>query len=258
MDNVLHSKIEGTGTPILIFHGFLGMSDNWRTIGIRLSEAGYQVHLIDLRNHGKSFHSDVFNYDAMSQDVYNYCKHHHLEKVIILGHSMGGKVVMQFAVKHPEMTEKMIVADVAPKYYRPHHQDILAGLSAVDFSTKPGRSDVEEILKQYVPDMGTRQFLMKSLYWKESGQLAFRFNLNVFLNNTEEIGKPLREQAVFDKPVLFIRGGESRYILETDFDVIKQQFPYSEIKTIEGAGHWLHAEKPEEFYELVIDFLKNK
>lgn len=255
-DNILHSRIEGAGKPILIFHGFLGMSDNWKSIGTKLTEAGFQTHLIDLRNHGKSFHSNVFNYEVMTRDVYGYCKHHHLENVIILGHSMGGKVVMQFAVEYPVLVEKLIVADIAPKYYRPHHQDILTGLSAVDFSKKPERSDVEEILKQHIPEFGVRQFLMKNLYWKEPGQLAFRFNLEVFLNNTEEIGKPLDETAVFEKPTLFIRGGASNYIKDEDFDSIRKHFPVSEIKTIAGAGHWLHAEKPEEFCNLVLEFLE--
>ncbi|RZK10953.1 MAG: alpha/beta fold hydrolase, partial [Flavobacterium sp.] len=169
---MLYSKIEGEGKPFIIMHGFLGMSDNWKTLGTQFASEGYQVHMLDLRNHGRSFHSDDFNYDAMVQDIYEYCTENNLDMVDMLGHSMGGKVAMFFAVRYPEKINKLIVADIGPKYYRPHHQDILAGLNAVDFTQKPERAEVEEILKGHVDDFGTRQFLMKSLYWKEPGQLA--------------------------------------------------------------------------------------
>ncbi|RZK10067.1 MAG: alpha/beta fold hydrolase [Flavobacterium sp.] len=253
---MLYSKIEGEGKPFIIMHGFLGMSDNWKTLGTQFASEGYQVHMLDLRNHGRSFHSDDFNYKAMVQDVYEYCTENKLETVDMLGHSMGGKVAMFFAMQYPEKVNKLIIADIGPKYYRPHHQDILAGLNAVDFSQKPERSEVEEILKGYVDDFGTRQFLMKSLYWKEPGQLAFRFNLEVFNKEIENIGEALNEEAVFDKPTLFIKGGSSNYIKEDDYDSIKRQFPEAQIEIIENAGHWLHAENPKEFYQKTINFLK--
>lgn len=253
---MLYSKIEGEGRPFVIMHGFLGMSDNWKTLGTQFASEGYQVHMLDLRNHGRSFHSDEFNYEAMVQDVYDYCIGNNLETIDMLGHSMGGKVAMFFAMKYPEKIDKLIVADIGPKYYRPHHQDILAGLNAVDFSKKPERAEVEEILKGHVDDFGTRQFLMKSLYWKELGQLAFRFNLEVFNNEIEKIGEALNEDALFDKPTLFIKGGNSNYIKEEDYDSIRRQFPEAQIKVIENAGHWLHAENPKDFYQKTINFLK--
>jgi pimeloyl-ACP methyl ester carboxylesterase len=217
---------------------------------------GFQVHLLDLRNHGKSFHSDEFSYEIMSEDVYDYCKANNLEKVNIIGHSMGGKTAMLFAAKYPEKVEKLIVADIGPKFYPQHHQIILEGLNAVDFSKKPSRSEVEEILSQYITDFGTRQFLLKNLYWIEPGQLAFRFNLAVFNLKIDEIGKPLPEKAVFTKPTLFIRGGNSNYILDEDFENIKKHFPDYRIETIPNAGHWLHAENPKMFYEIASSFLK--
>jgi len=241
---------------LLILHGFLGMSDNWKTIGTQFATDGFQVHLLDMRNHGKSFHSNEFNYEIMAQDVYEYCKANNLEKVNIIGHSMGGKTAMLFATNYPEMLEKLIVADIGPKFYPQHHQTILEGLNAVDFSKKPSRNEVEEILAQYITDFGTRQFLLKSLYWQEPGQLAFRFNLAVFNKNKDEIGKPLPENAVFDKPTLFIRGGNSNYILDEDFENIKNPFPNSKIETIPNVGHWLHAENPKLFYEISSSFLK--
>ncbi len=256
MRNKLYSRIEGQGQPLLIIHGFLGMSDNWKTLGWQYTQLGFQVHLLDLRNHGKSFHSDDFNYQVMANDVLEYCHEHNLEKVSIIGHSMGGKVAMLFATTFSEMVDKLIVADIGPKYYAPHHQDILAGLNAVDFSTKPSRAEVEEILYPYIPDFGTRQFLMKNLYWKSPEQLAFRFNLEVFNKKIETIGQALPQNNHFDGPTLFIRGGNSNYILDTDFPEIKNHFPNSELETIPNVGHWLHAENPQLFFKITAHFLK--
>jgi hypothetical protein len=253
---MLHSRIEGQGKPLLIIHGFLGMSDNWKTFGALYAVEGFQVHLLDLRNHGKSFHSDDFSYEIMAQDVLEHCQAHQLKKVSIIGHSMGGKVAMLLATIHPELIDKLIVADIGPKYYAPHHQDILAGLNAVDFSTKPDRAQVEEMLYPYIPDFGTRQFLMKSLYWIEPGQLAYRFNLPVFNAKIEVIGTALPEEAHFENPTLFMRGGNSNYILDSDLTEIKKHFPNFELATIPNVGHWLHAENPKMFFEITAQFLK--
>jgi pimeloyl-ACP methyl ester carboxylesterase len=169
---------------------------------------------------------------------------------------MGGKVAMLFATSYPEMVEKLIIADIGPKYYPPHHEAILAGLNAVHFSSKPDRTQVEEILYPFIPDFGTRQFLMKNLYWVEPGQLAFRFNLPVFNAKIETIGEALPTENHFDKPTLFIRGGNSKYILDTDLPEIKKHFPSFELATIPNVGHWLHAENPKLFFEETIKFLK--
>ncbi len=163
---------------------------------------------------------------------------------------------MLFAANHSEMVEKLIVADIGPKFYPRHHQVIFDALNAVDFSKKPSRGEVEEIMSQYITDFGTRQFLLKSLYWQEPGQLAFRFNLAVFNENMDEIGKPLPENSVFNKPTLFVRGGNSNYILDDDFPNIQQHFPDSRIETIPNVGHWLHAENPKLFCEITSSFLK--
>lgn len=253
---MLYSKIEGEGKPLLILHGFLGMSDNWKTLGIQFAADGFQVHMLDLRNHGRSFHSDEFSYEIMVEDVFEYCQAHSLDKINIIGHSMGGKTAMLFATRHPEMVDKLIVADIGPKFYPQHHQTILAGLNAVDFSQKPGRADVEATLSQYITDFGTRQFLMKSLYWKEPGQLGFRFNLEVFNEKIDQIGVALPSDLVFEKPTLFIRGGISDYILDSDIENMKQHFPNASLESIPNAGHWLHAENPMLFHQLVISFLK--
>jgi esterase len=241
---------------LVILHGFLGMADNWKTLGTHYAQEGFEVHLLDLRNHGRSFHSEIFNYDVMVQDVLDYCKANKLEKMDCIGHSMGGKVAMLLATKYSEWVNKLIVADIGPKFYPQHHQSILEGLNAVDFSLKPSRGEVEEILSKSISDFGTRQFLLKSLYWVEPGQLAFRFNLSVFNKQINQIGTALPENARFEKPTLFIRGGNSNYILDSDFDTIKHHFPKAELSTIPNVGHWLHAEKPQEFLELTLKFLE--
>jgi esterase len=253
---MIYSKIEGSGKPLLIIHGFLGMSDNWKTLGGNYVSEGFQVHLLDLRNHGRSFHSEEFSYQVMARDVLEYCQFNNLEQVTIIGHSMGGKVAMLFATQFPDKVEKLVIADIGPKYYKPHHDAILQGLNAVDFSKKPDRTQVDEILKNYIPDFGTRQFLMKNLYWVAPGQLGFRFNLDVFNKKIEVVGEALSQGAVFSKPTLFIRGGNSRYILDEDFETIKLHFPNATVITIPNVGHWLHAENPKAFFEETVKFLK--
>ena len=254
---LLHSNIIGEGKPLLIIHGFLGMSDNWKTLASQYAEQGFQVHALDLRNHGKSFHSNDWGYDFMVQDVVEYCQFHKLDKVDVIGHSMGGKVVMLLATNYPELVDKLVVADIGPKFYAPHHQTILASLNAVDFSKKPSRAEVEEIVSRYIHDFGTRQFLLKNLYWKEPGQLDFRFNLKVFTENTSVIGDALPFENHFDQDTLFLRGDKSDYILDSDFETIYHHFPKAKIETVSNAGHWLHAENPKEFFEKTVHFLKN-
>lgn len=253
---MVFSKIEGQGQPFLILHGFLGMSDNWKTLGSQFAENGYEVHLLDMRNHGRSFHSEEFNYDVMVEDIMKYCTFNKLNEIILLGHSMGGKVAMQFACMYPDLVSKLIIADIGPKYYAPHHQIILEGLNAVDFKLKPSRAEVDEMVAEYITDFGTRQFLLKSLYWLSSGQLAFRFNLKVLTENIAEIGKALPEKVSFSKNTLFIRGGNSNYILDEDLEIIEKLFPKNQIVTISNAGHWLHAEQPKAFFDAVMGFLK--
>jgi esterase len=162
---------------------------------------------------------------------------------------------MLFATTYPEKVAKLIVADIGPKFYPQHHQAILGGLNAVDFTQKPSRNEVEAILANHIPDFGTRQFLMKSLNWEEPGQLAFRFNLKVFNQTIDQIGSALSDHLIFNKSTLFLRGGDSNYILDEDFVGIKQHFPKAEIVTISNAGHWLHAENPQDFFQATISAL---
>ncbi|HBL78733.1 MAG TPA: alpha/beta hydrolase [Aequorivita sp.] len=252
---VLHSQILGSGKPFVILHGFLGMGDNWKTLGTRWADDGYEVHLLDQRNHGRSFHSDEFSYKTMAEDLKKYCDEHDLKEIILLGHSMGGKVAMQFAVTYPEKVSKLIVADIAPKAYPPHHQDILKALSALDFSTIKSRGEAEDILSEYIKDQGTRLFLLKNLYRKTKKELALRINLPVLSEKIEEVGVALPENTVFEGDTLFLGGEKSGYMEPMDELLIKKHFPKAEIGTISNAGHWLHAENPDEFYDNVMNFL---
>jgi pimeloyl-ACP methyl ester carboxylesterase len=252
---ILHSTIKGEGKPLLILHGYFGMSDNWKTIGNQLSEE-YQVHLIDQRNHGRSFHEHEFSYEALVDDLYHYIQHHQLENIYLIGHSMGGKTAMLFAVTYPELVDKLIIVDISPKEYQPHHNAILAGLNSVDFSVQNSRKLVDEQLSKYIPEVGVRQFLMKNVYWKEKGQLDFRFNLQSLTENNFEVGKPLPKNSIFKKPTLFLKGEKSGYIIPAEQLIIDAHFPDNKVIEIAKAGHWLHAENPKQFYEEVTTFLK--
>lgn len=252
----LHSTILGEGKPFLILHGFLGMSDNWKTLGTQFSEAGYQVHLIDQRNHGRSPHSTEFSYDLLAQDLKAYCEQHDLEDIVLLGHSMGGKTAMFTAINYPGLVDKLIVVDIAPKYYAPHHQKILAGMQAVNQAQLDSRGEADEVLSEYVKEKAVRQFLLKNLYWKEKGLLGLRLNIDVLSQSGEIIGEELPVSDRYSGSTLFISGGESSYIETTDHARIAQQFPQSEIRTIQGAGHWVHAQKSTEFFEVVMEYLK--
>ena len=252
---ILHSQIIGTGTPFLILHGFLGMSDNWKSLGKRFAAQGYQMHLIDQRNHGRSFHDPVFSYQAMTADLLLYCEHHNLDQVVLLGHSMGGKTAMEFAVAHPERVTKLIIADIAPRHYDEHHQDVLKGLGLLDLSIINSRAKADQVLANYIKEPGLRLFLLKNLYWIEKKQLALRVNLPVVTKEISQVGKALAITAVFDKETLFVRGDNSSYITSLDETSIQKQFPKSQIKTVSNAGHWLHVENPEQFHQIVVDFL---
>ena len=253
-DPILHSTIHGAGTPLLILHGYFGMSDNWKTLGMQFSE-NFEVHLIDQRNHGRSFHKDEFNYEVLAADLYNYILHYKLEKIYLIGHSMGGKTAMLFAVLHPEIVEKLIIVDISPRQYQPHHNAILAGLNAINFSTDTSRGKVDKKLAELVPIVGVRQFLLKNVYWIEKGKLAFRFNLESLTKNNIEVGQALPPFLIYEKLTLFLKGSKSEYITEEEVPIIEAHFPKAKIVEIKDAGHWLHAENPTQFYNEVCAFL---
>ncbi len=252
---LLHSYVLGEGQPLIILHGFFGMGDNWKTLANRFSEK-YQVHVVDQRNHGRSFHSDKFSYELMVEDLLYYINYHKLEKVHLLGHSMGGKTVMLFAVEYPEKVDKIIIADIAPRFYPPHHHAIIDALNAVDFDKIKSRNDIDFIFKKYIPEPGIRQFLAKNIYRKTKEQFAYRFNLECLTECFDEVGVGLPPISQFYGEALFLKGENSGYVSKEDEQLIATHFPKSEIKVVKNAGHWLHAENQEDFYNYSIDFLK--
>ena len=254
MNKILHSKILGEGKPLIILHGLFGMLDNWQALAKEFA-CFFETHIIDLRNHGRSFHANQHNYELMSEDLLSYLNANNLDEVYLIGHSMGGKVAMTFACMYPESVEKLVVVDIAPKYYPPHHQEILRGLNAVEQAKIKSRKDADQILSQYFSESAMRQFLLKNLYWRSSTELAFKFNLKVLSDQIENVGQALHSDALFDRPTLFIVGQSSNYIKETDVELIESHFPDFEIVEIPNSGHWVHAENPDQFFDKVSRFL---
>ena len=252
----LFSKVYGEGSPLIILHGLFGMGDNWATHAKHWAGLGWEVHAVDQRNHGKSPHHGVHNYDVMAADLEAYMDTKGLNTAVILGHSMGGKTAMNFAVSHPERVRALVVVDIAPKAYPIHHQGYINAMKSVDFNTIHSRSTVDAILAESVENAGIRQFFMKSLYWQTKEKLAFRFNLDALEDQLQEVGTPL-EFGYFERTTLFISGGASGYIVAEDEDTILDHFPAAQIETIANAGHWVHAEAREPFSELVVDFLED-
>ncbi|AOW20636.1 alpha/beta fold hydrolase [Urechidicola croceus] len=254
MSEILHSRIIGKGEPFIILHGFLGMGDNWKTLGNKFAEH-FEVHLIDQRNHGRSFHSEEFDLELLTEDLLNYLEAHNLDRVNLLGHSMGGKVAMLFAVNHPKKVKKLIIADISPRFYPPHHHEILEALNAVNFNTQKSRDEIEGVLKNYISEFGIRQFLMKNVTRNGKNGYKYRFNLSTLTENYEEITLRLPSFTQFEGDVLFLRGENSGYIGKDDEGVIEAHFPNSKIVTVKNAGHWLHADNPSDFYAEVVSFL---
>ena len=255
---LLHYLDQGQGRPLVILHGLFGTLDNWQSLARRwATEAGLRVVSVDLRNHGRSFHSSEHSYTLMAQDVLALFDHLQLgSDTTLMGHSMGGKVAMRLALDHPERLAKLIVVDIAPRFSDMAHQDdILAGLHAVDFTTLANRQEADAALARHISNVGTRQFLLKNLYRKEDNSFAWRINLATLAAALPAIGEATESITPFLKPALFIRGGQSNYITAEDkLHGIPALFPNSQVATVVDAGHWVHAEKPDEVFGLVRDF----
>ena len=249
----LHCREYGSGQPLIILHGLFGSSDNWQSFAKKLS-VHFQVYLVDQRNHGRSGHALDHNYELMSDDLDEFIQEKELEDIILMGHSMGGKTAMTYAQLDDTRLSKLIVVDIAPKSYPMHHEVILEGLNAIDLNVCRTRKSCDDRLSDYISEPILRQFLLKNLYWEEKDRLEWRFNLNTLTRDIENMleGLPSDEVSI---PTLFIRGDQSNYIMESDYSSILSQFTQSEIVTVEGAGHWVHAEAPDDFYELVGKFI---
>lgn len=244
------------GTPIVVLHGLFGTSDNWGTVGKELAEpsqAGVVAHdvlLVDLRDHGRSTHAAETSYPHMAADVLALLDQLHLQQVVLVGHSMGGKTAMLFAQRWPERVKHLVVIDISPKEHANNHGHIIRALRTADLSAGRTRKEVEAHIAQHVPEPGVVQFLMKNLYWASEQQLAWRMNVEGLDRNLDRILASIGPETV-RVPTLFIRGGQSDYILREDIPAIKEQFPNSRVETIPYAGHWVQAQAPDEVIAMV-------
>lgn len=231
------------------------MLDNWHNLARTFSES-YHVFLLDMRNHGQSPHSSAINYPLMADDVWEFMREQGMAKAYILGHSMGGKVAMEFALRYPDKCEKLIVVDIAPVAYKPGHNDVFEALHHLDITNaEKSRKELDQEMQQWLPDFGTRQFLLKSLVRKPEGGYYWKFNLPAIYDNYNDIIAAIKGDRVYKNETLFIRGSESRYVKDEYRQEIANLFPASSLVTILGAGHWVHAEKPAELIQAVKDFL---
>jgi esterase len=246
----------GQGQPLLVLHGLFGLSDNWATFAKSMS-SNFRVILPDLRNHGQSPHSPVFDYPSMTMDILELAEDLGLQEFILLGHSLGGKIAMGLALDYPERLKKLVIVDISPRKYPPNmeHLQILNAMLSVDLSIATKRSDVESQLKPKIGSDRTRQLLLKNICWSDRNRLGWRLNLKSIGDNLPLVMGGIESNNIYEKPALFIRGGRSAYIKDEDTESILQLFPAAVIKTIASAGHWVHADAFGEFLAVVADFL---
>lgn len=250
----LFYKEFGEGMPIIILHGLFGSSDNWLSIAKELAKT-YKVYLLDMRNHGSSPHDKEFNYQVMASDLKKFIEDHKLLHPIIIGHSMGGKTVMEYA-KDNLSNYKLIIVDIAPRFYKRHHDQILEGLNHIDLNNLKSRQQADEQLSYYESNPGIRQFLLKNLFRNSENEFAWKFNLGVITEKINNIGEALEENIRIDNPALFIKGAKSNYINAKDEVMIRSIFTNVKMETISGSGHWVHAENPVDFLGVVRKFIE--
>jgi esterase len=251
----LYFKESGEGRAVILLHGLFGSSDNWHHIGLKLAE-NFHVFAIDQRNHGQSPHIAEMNYSLMAEDVNEFMTLREIKTAFVIGHSMGGKTAMQFALQFPQRVEKLVVADMAPRKYAPTHDKIFAALLALDLKSFSSRQEIEDALALEIPNLVLRRFLLKSLGRNSTGEFFWKINLHGLSQNYLRLGEPVSALAPFTKPTLFIRGEKSNYMKPEDETLIRELFPQSQIQTIVEASHWVQADQPEEFLKLVLNFLE--
>ena len=252
---MIFSRVYGKGVPLIIIHGLFGMSDNWNTLGKRFAEK-FNVHIVDLRNHGRSFHSNDFSYNLLAEDIEKYIRSLNLVSPIIIGHSLGGKVGMNLALRSNIKFRKLIVVDIAPKKYSvDFHKNILEFLSSISIKEFSSRVQIDELLSSEIKDFSVRQFLMKNLYRDTKKEFNWRFNIIVLKEKLDNISGVDFLGKKINIPTLFLSGERSNYINEDDKQLISNYFDNYQIYTIETSGHWIHAEQPELFYNSVTRFI---
>ncbi|MGB0649702.1 MAG: alpha/beta fold hydrolase [Rhodothermales bacterium] len=244
----------GEGPPLLIIHGLFGASGNWVTLARNVYAKHFRTVTLDLRNHGRSPHAPEFSYDVMSQDVLMLMEEEGMEHAHIIGHSMGGKLAMHLALEHPEAVDRLVVADIGPQDYPARHGTLFDAMEALHPEHYSSREEIDVVLSRDIPASAVRQFLMKNLQ-RNGDAFAWGINLPAIRQGYGEIIGPIESWETFDGETLFVRGGNSDYLVESDMTRIRALFPFADMATIEGVGHWLHAEAPKEFAELTLNFL---
>ena len=255
---LLNSKISGIGNKsLVVLHGFLGMLDNWKTFAKKMEGNDYKIHLLDQRNHGKSFWNDKISYKIMSNDLLEYFNYYKIKNAILIGHSMGGKTAMKFALEFPSKVLKLIVVDISPKKYNPSHKEIIDGLLKINLNKVNSRIEFDNELIKFIPEIGIRQFLMKNLYRFSENKFALRFNIKTISNKINNYYDEILSDNKYLKETIFIKGELSNYIKLKDLKDIKKFFPIAKIEVVPNSGHWIHSEKKDYFLNLVLNFLKN-
>lgn len=252
---ILHSKIYGSGSSILVLHGLFGSGDNWISFAKKFEKI-YQIHLLDVRNHGKSFVSDKMNYNLISKDILEYIYYYELNHPILLGHSMGGRAVMKFAIKYPFIPKKIIIVDISPKAYMNLNQKKLIHiLKKVDFNIINSRKDLDFFLKKWISDIKIRLFFSKCIQKQKNGKLCFSFSLLNIEKNYDSLIHQEIKNGLYHGPTLFLRGEYSNYLPYKDYNYIRKLFPKSKICTVKKSDHWVHVDNPIDFFKKISIFL---
>ena len=255
---LLNSKIIGSGNHVLIvLHGFLGMLDNWKSFAKRMNQNKYQIHLVDQRNHGKSFHSNLFNYEILAVDLKNYIDHYNIKKFSLIGHSMGGKTAMMFSSMYPQLIKKLIIVDILPVFYSNDYDKIIDSLKSLDLKKLVSRVNIDKALESEFKEPAFRAFLLKNLYRVNKDELAFKIDLDIISNNLSEVEKSLPANLHYSGKTLFIKGQKSDYINKTNSSLLKKVFPDHKIVEVQKAGHWVHAENLDGFVNETELFLES-
>ena len=251
---LFHNQYGDSGPPFILLHGLLGAHGNWHTLSRTAFQDVARVYAVDQRNHGRSPHADAMDYPTLATDLRRFIDRHDLAPAAVLGHSMGGKTAMQAALSHPDRVDRLIVVDMAPKAYPPHHTKLLDALARIDPTAYDGRDEIDEVLAEDVPSWPIRQFLLKNLDY-DGETYTWRMNLDAIRAHYDDITAALPRMPTYEGPALFVRGGASDYVADEDREGIRARFPNAELVTIDGAGHWVHADAPDALAEVVTDFL---
>lgn len=253
----LNYRVYGEGEPIVILHGLFGMLDNWQTFAKALA-SDYMVYVVDQRDHGRSPRSDAFNYELLAEDLRHFCEAHWLHEARFIGHSMGGKTLLQFAKDYEDMIEQMVIVDMGIKAYSGGHETILTALTTLDIEALDGRAAAEDHLSQTIEDRGVRQFLLKNLTRRKEGGYAWKMNLPLLVSSYQNILASIDYDHQIEADTLFVRGGKSHYIMDEDIAGILDIFTHGQVETFRDAGHWIHAEQPIELVGLVKSFFERE